>query len=286
MKSNKVKSVLIKIGIYTCLIFWTIVVYFPIYWLITTSLKLPIDVFRGPKYFPFIDFQPYLHAWNYFLNIHRSELFIPFQNSVLISLISSALAVIIGGMGAYGLSRFKYRFGPWQNQQIAFWIISQRMLPPVAIVIPFLIMFRIAGLVDTLIGMIIAYTAFNLPFSIWILRDFFEGLPKELEESALIDGCSIFGAFVRIVIPISMPGIVAAFLFCLVFAFNEYLFALILTFQKATTMPVLIAGQNTTLGVQWWNISVLSIFAIAPMILIGLFLQRFITRGLLIGAIK
>jgi multiple sugar transport system permease protein len=157
----------------------------------------------------------------------------------------------------------------WRNPYISFWIISQRMLPPV-VVLPFLIMYRFVGLVDTWLGMILAYTIFNLPFPVWMLRVFFASLPLDLEESALIEGASRLKAFRLIVLPLAVPGLVATFLFCMMFAWNDYLFALMLTFSRASTLPMYIAGEGTqSYGPQWWYLSALSLMAVVPMAVVA-----------------
>jgi len=275
---------------YILLAVWAVLCLFPIYWLVITSFKLPIAVFRGPKYFPWIDFQPTLDAWKYLLfGPVQKEVARSWTNSALLAVSSAALAVIIGSMAGYALTRFHYSVPglKWRNRDIAFWIISQRMLPPVVVILPFLIMYRFAGLVDTHVGMILAYTVFNLPFAVWIMRDFFASLPIDLEESALIDGASRLGAFRKIVLPLSTPGLVATFLFCMMFSWNDYLFALMLTFSRASTLPMYIAGEGTqTYGPQWWYLSALSLLAVVPMMVITLLVERYITRGLLVGAIK
>ena len=272
------------------LVLWALVCLFPIYWVIITSFKLPIAVFQGPKYFPWIDFQPALDAWQFLLTGPTSPaVYRSWTNSAILATTSAAIAVIIGAMAGYGLTRFRYYWSGlrWRNNDIAFWLISQRMLPAVVVILPYMIMYRIFGLIDTHPGMILAYTVFNLPFAVWILRDFFAGLPVDLEESALIDGASRFQAFRTIVLPLAAPGLIATFLFCLVFTWNDYLFALMLTFSNASTLPMFIAGEGTqSYGPQWWYLSALSILSIAPMILITLLVERYITRGLVVGAIK
>jgi len=295
--------------IYAFVLFWCFIVLFPFYWLITTSIKTQIAVSRGPKYVPRIelpfitvtgedgeagplvlpgDFTPTMQHWNDLLTRDRDELVRHFRNSLIAASGSTIFAVIVGSMAGYGLSRFQYdwrRLG-WKNDNIAFWIVSNRFLPPALFVVPYLLLYSALGLVDKHSGLIIAYTVFNIPFAVWIMRDFFNGLPVELEESALIDGATRFTAFIRIVLPLSAPGLVAVAIFSFVFSWNEYLYALMLTNFEAITMPVLIAGQNNTRGIQWWFISALTLTAVAPVVIIGLALQRFITRGLVAGAIK
>jgi len=211
-----------------------------------------------------------------------------FRNSLIAASGSTFLAVLVGAMAGYGLSRFQYywRALRWRNDNIAFWIISQRFLPPALFVVPFLIAYADLGLIDTHVGLIIAYTMFNIPFAVWIMRDFFDGLPVELEDSARVDGATRWGAFLRIVLPLSAPGVASVAIFSFVFSWNEYLYALMLTNFNAITMPVYIAGQNTQRGVEWWYISALAITAVLPVILVGLLLERFITRGLVAGALK
>jgi multiple sugar transport system permease protein len=285
-QSRKFKSVVT----YTLLIIWTIISLFPIYWVVITSIKHPIAVFQGPKYFPWIDFEPTLDAWRFLLTGPTSAaVYRSWRNSAILAITSAAIAVMIGAMAGYALTRFRYYWSgiKWRNNDIAFWVISQRMLPAVVVILPYMIMYRIVGLIDTHAGMILAYTVFNLPFAIWILRDFFASLPVDLEESAMIDGASRFKAFRSIVMPLAAPGLIATFLFCLVFTWNDYLFALMLTFSRASTLPMFIAGEGTqSYGPQWWYLSALSLLSIAPMILITLLVERFITRGLVVGAIK
>ncbi|MCS7259327.1 MAG: carbohydrate ABC transporter permease [Anaerolineae bacterium] len=281
----------IKLGItYFFLAIWTVICLFPIYWLVITSVKLPVAVFQGPTYFPWIDFQPTLNAWKYVLaGPMQNQVIRSWLNSAIMAPTSAALAVAIGSLAGYALTRFNY-YVPvlkWRNNDIAFWIISQRMLPPVVVILPYLIMYRVLGLVDTHAGMILIYTVFNLPFAVWIMRDFFANLPRDLEESALIDGASRLQAFRLIVLPLSSPGLIATFLFCMMFSWNDYLFALMLTFSRATTMPMFVAGVGSqSYGPQWWLLSALSLLTIAPMIVIALLIERYITRGLIVGAIK
>lgn len=295
--------------LYGIVLFWCFIVLFPFYWLVTTSVKTQIAVSRGPKYFPSIefpfitttgvdgeaeplrlpgDFTPTMQHWTDLFTRDRDEVVRHFRNSLIAASGSMVLSVVIGSMAGYGLSRFEYHWNRlgWRNDNIAFWVVSNRFLPPALFVVPFLLLYSTLGLVDTHIGLIIAYTMFNIPFAVWIMRDFFNGLPVELEESAMIDGATRLTAFVRIVLPLSAPGLVAVAIFSFVFSWNEYLYALMLTNYNAITMPVLIAGQNNTRGIQWWFISALTLTAVAPVVLIGLALQRYITRGLVAGAVK
>jgi multiple sugar transport system permease protein len=185
---------------------------------------------------------------------------------------------------ALSLRRFFTR--TLKNEDIAFWMISQRILPPVTVVVPIFVLFQQVGLLDTRTALIVTYVAVNVPIVVWLMRDFFESIPLELEEAALVDGCSRYRIFWSIVLPLSKPGLVATFILVLIMAWNEYLFALFLSSANAQTLPLTVAAQNATRGPQWWYMSVLIIIMILPVSLLAVLLARYITRGLLIGAVK
>jgi multiple sugar transport system permease protein len=173
-----------------------------------------------------------------------------------------------------------------KNQDIAFWLISQRMLPPVAVVLPIYVLFQQVGLLDTRFALTVTYVAANIPIVVWLMRDFFDSIPLELEEAAVVDGCSRYRIFWSIVLPLSKPGLASTFILVLIMAWNEYLFALFLSSANAQTLPLTVAAQNATRGPQWWYMSVLIIIMIVPVSALALLLARYITRGLLIGAVK
>jgi multiple sugar transport system permease protein len=325
----------LKLLSYLLLAFWAFVVLFPLYWLGVTSLKLPIDVNDGPDYLPGVDFAPSRHAWEYlFVDVGQDTLR-PYENTVIVALASSLLALAIGAMAAYALVRIQYRpklgtillfvlgiavaiaaiaaLGvPWQagaaggtalfvlaalparrrftrafkNDDIAFWMVSQRILPPVTVVVPIYVLFQQLDLLDTRTALIFTYVAVNVPIVVWLMRDFFASIPLELEEAAIVDGCSRYRIFWSIVLPLSKPGLAATFILVLIMAWNEYLLALFLSSADAQTLPLLIAAQNATRGPQWWYMSVLIIVMILPVVALAVMLARYITRGLLIGAVK
>jgi multiple sugar transport system permease protein len=198
------------------------------------------------------------------------------------------IAVVAGiALFAILLNTIAKRFGrSLGNADIAFWLISQRMLPPVAVVIPIYVFFQQLKLLDTRAGLIITYVAINLPIVIWLMRDYFLTIPKEIEECAAVDGASRYRIFWSIVLPVSLPGLVATFLFVLVFTWNEYLLALFLSGADAQTLPLTVAAQNATRGPQWWYMSVLILIMIIPVIAMAIMLERYIARGLLVGAVK
>jgi multiple sugar transport system permease protein len=181
------------------------------------------------------------------------------------------------------LRRFQVALG---NNDIEFWIISNRIMPPVVAVLPIYLMFQQLHLLDTRIALIATYTAINLPIVVWLTRDFFAGIPIDLEESAEIDGASKLRVFFTIALPLVRSGLAATFLLVLILAWNEYLLALFLSSAKAQTMPILVSAQNGTRGPEWGYMSVLIVIMIAPVVAIATVLQKHIARGLLVGAVK
>ena len=202
---------------------------------------------------------------------------VPWQLSALVS-----LALLFLFVRSF-VMRFKLVL---RNNDILFWIISNRILPPVVVVLPVYLMFQRLGLLDTHVAMIATYTAVNLPIVVWLMRDFFAGVPIDLEESAELDGASRLRIFLTIILPLVRPGLVATFLLVLILAWNEYLLALFISTADAQTMPLLVAAQNATRGPQWWYMSVLIVIMIAPIIAMTILLQKHIARGLLVGAVK
>ena len=211
------------------------------------------------------------------LAIILMSLGVPWQLAVIIGLVVYFL--LAQGIGR----RFK---GTLNNDDIAFWLISQRILPPVTVIIPIYILFQQLGMLDTPQALIISYSAANLPIVIWFMRDYFQSLPIELEESAFIDGANRFQVLRKIIFPLAAPGLIATFLIVLVFSWNEYVMALFLSGSQTQTMPLLVSGQNGVRGPQWWNMSVLVILMIAPLIVLAVILERYIAKGLLVGAVK
>lgn len=292
--AHKAKWYANRTVIYGILILWTIICLFPIYWTITTSFKLAPNVMQGHM-IPFVDYQPKWKGWESIglsprligqESTVREEFLKRFWNSTITSVSASTLAVILGSLAAYGLSRFRYRFGFMRNPDISFFFLSQLILPPVVLALPFLVLYKSLDLVDTRIGLILLYTLTVLPIVIWIMRDQFQSIPVELEEAALVDGLSIWGAFLTIVMPIALPGMVAAFILSLVLTWNEYFFAALLTSTDAKTLPVMVASQTGSQGINWWAMAALSAAAILPLVIIGILLERYIIKGMAAGAVK
>ncbi len=280
--------------IYGALILWSLVCLFPIFWTVTTSFKIAPDVMKG-HLIPWIDFVPQWRGWRslglspetiFEISTVREEFLKRFWNSTVTSLSASALAVTLGSLAAYGLSRFSYRFGFMKNSDISFFFLSQLILPPVVLALPFLVLYKGLDLLDNRVGIILLYTLMVLPIVIWIMRDQFSAIPVELEEAALVDGLSNWGAFLQIVLPIALPGMVAAFILSLVLCWNEYFFAALLTSTDAKTLPVMVASQTGSQGINWWSMAALSAAAIAPLLVIGIALERYLIKGMAAGAVK
>ena len=216
----------------------------------------------------------------------RDEFLKRFTNSIITALGASALAVLIGSLAAFGLSRFRYKFLWMKNEDISFFFLSQLILPPVVLALPFLVLYKELALLDTTVGLILLYTLTVLPIVIWIMRDQFDTIPIELDEAALVDGLSVWGAFFRIILPIALPGMVAAFILSLILCWNEYFFAALLTGSEAKTLPVMVASQTGSQGINWWVMAALSTAAIAPLVVIGIVLERYIIKGLTAGTVK
>ena len=254
---------------------------FPLYWLVATALKTQAEMFSMPPVW-----WPERFALDYFRDIlFRSSFGRLAWNSVVVAGGSTLLSVVVGTMGAYSLSRFRLPFG--LNRHISFWILSTRMFPPIVSIVPLFLIMRSLDLVDTRLALILAYSVFNLPFVVWMMKGFFDELPRELEESALIDGDTPFGAFRRIILPLVRPGLAATAVFCLIVAWNEFLFALVLTqTEAALTLPVGIANQVTQYEIRWGAMSAAGVVAMIPLFVFALLVQRHLVRGLSYGAVK
>jgi multiple sugar transport system permease protein len=283
-----------RILIYTALIVWTIIALFPIFWTFSTTFKVAKDVQLG-HIIPWVDFKP---AWLglraiglspdtiFTESTPRAEFIKRFWNSIQASIGASLLALILGSTAAYGLSRFQYKWKIWKNRDISFFFLSQLILPPVVLAMPFLVLYKELALLDSMVGLILIYTLSVLPIVIWIMKDQFDSIPQELEQAALVDGCSAWGAFFRIILPIALPGMVAAFILSVILCWNEYFFAALLTSSHAKTLPVMVASQTGSQGISWWSMAALASAAILPLIIIGIFLERYIVKGLTTGAVK
>jgi multiple sugar transport system permease protein len=280
--------------VYGLLAAWAIVCIFPLFWTVSTSFKTAAAVMKG-NLVPWLDFTPSWLGWRslglspdtvFNVSTVRDEFMRRLWNSVIMSVAASLLAVILGSLAAYGLSRFSYKFGYMRNSDISFFFLSQLIMPPVVLALPFLVLYKELALLDTYVGMIAVYTLMVLPIVIWIMRDQFATVPVELEEAALVDGLSIWGAFLRIILPLVLPGMVAAFILSLILCWNEYFFAALLTSTNTNTLPVMIASQTGSQGINWWSMAALSTAGILPLVFVGVLLEKHIIAGMTAGAVK
>lgn len=258
-------------------VIWLFISVYPILWMILTSLKRRVDSFSlPPKYI----FKPTLE--NYQDVLFNRGFINFFYNSTIITILATLFTILLALFAAYSLARFNFK----GNKDIAYWILTTRMAPPIAVIIPIYIYFQRIGLLDTRAGLIIMYTAINLPFAVWMLRSFIMEVPVELEESAMIDGCSRFKAFFKIVLPLIIPGILATAVFCFIFAWNEFLFALTLTGLDARTLPVAATAFMTDRGIMWGSMTAMATVIALPLMIITVFIQKYFVRGLTFGAVK
>jgi multiple sugar transport system permease protein len=253
----------------------------PVYWMVTISLKTEADQFALPP--RWIGFRPTFEHYReaFFARSFGRYLL----TSAVVSVSSTALAMTIGTLAAYGLARF--RMPAKMDKRLSLWILSTRMFPPIVTVVPLFLMMRDLRLLDTIASLVIVYTAFNLPFVVWMMRGFFQELPRELEEAAMVDGDSRMGALGRVILPLVAPGLAATAVFCLIVSWNEFLFALVLAQTDASmTLPVGIAGRVTQYEIKWGVMSAAGTVAMVPILVFALAVQRYLARGLSLGAVK
>jgi multiple sugar transport system permease protein len=266
------------VGLLIIMLVWVL---FPFYWAFLNSIKKPADTFE-PSWIPFLQFQPTLEHWKSELAIRETRQAL--RNSSVIAIGAATLASVLGTLAAYALARF--HFGRPGNSTITTWFLSQRILPPVVVVIPFFLLMRQVRLLDSVWALVLLNATFTLPFPVIILSQMFRELPIELEEAALVDGASRFQAFLLVALPLVVPGLVATWIICMAFSWNEFLFGLSLTTKNAIPMPVIIAGAEHTRGVQFWYVGVRVLLTMLPPTILALLAQRYIIRGLTLGAVK
>jgi multiple sugar transport system permease protein len=275
---SKRRVILLVLTIVACVV--VIAYLFPVYWLVSMSFRIQKDMFAWPPKL----FTLNLTFENYKGLVEGHSLLWYLRNSAVIAPLSVALSMVIGSVAAYGLARFRY---PGKaGSQIAGWILSLRMLPPVAAVLPLFLIFSRLRLVDKFYGISLAYTFFNLPFIIWLLKIYFEDVPDEVEQAALVDGASRFQTFFRITLPLSTPGLATTFILALAASWNEFLMASQLATFNTRTLPVLIASFIWDRNLQWGYATASAVISAVPMLIIGLFIQRYIVKGLSFGAVK
>lgn len=259
---------------------------FPIYWMLTTSMKPTNLILISP---PVFFFQPTLEHYAYAFQQANFAHYI--ANTLIVAVVSTIIVIVCGSLASYAFARFNIGGG-----NLMFFILTTRMMPAIAVVLPFFIIFRTAGNtgigqflqlgLDRLGTLVVCYTIFNLPFAIWLMHSFFQDIPMELEDSARLDGYTRFKVLRKVVLPLAAPGVAVTAIFCLLFSWNEYLFASILTRSFAKTITVGVGDFWTQRGILWGPLSAAATVCVVPMILFALLLQRWIVRGLTFGAVR
>ena len=249
---------------------------FPVYWLFIISFKTPDEIFA----FPPMWYPKSIQFANYMVLFKDGDAE-TVLNSLILATASTFFAMILGTIAAYSLVRFKTG-----GENLAVWIISQRMMPPVAIVFPVFLLYVFFGWVDTFFGLILLYTAFNLPYVIWMMRGYIEDIPLELEESALVDGCTRWAVLWKVVMPMARSGLFATAVFTFVFAWNDFLFALVLTRTEVTTYTVQVTHYFGGQSNFWAKIAAMSVLGTIPVFFAVATMQRYLVRGISMGAVK
>ena len=259
------------------------VVVLPFYWAASLSVRNPREAFTvAGLAVPVLQYKPTLKNWR--TELATGETQKALRNSTAVAIGASLLAVVLGAPAAYALARFRFRRP--SNGDITLWFLSQRVLPPIATAVPFLLIIQFLGLYDTLLALILVNTTFCLPVVVVIMRQAFIDVPVELEEAALVDGASHFQIFTSISLRLAAPSLAAAVLIVVAFTWNEFLFGLMLGHLDAKVIPVHMAGAVDTRGVQFWFVAVRALIAMTPPVVLALLAQRYIVRGLTFGAVK
>jgi multiple sugar transport system permease protein len=275
--ARRMKPRSIPFGRIVLLGFFLLFVFWPLYWMFNTSIKPSDDYLANPPvWFPAA---PTLVHYEAALFTYRG--LDGLINSLIISLSATFLSALFGTLMAYSLAR--YNTG---GQHLSFWVLSQRFLPPIGIVLPVFLIYRNIGIYDTRFGLIIAYTVFTLPVSVWMMFAYFRQVPKSLEEAALVDGCTRWQAFWSVAVPLAAPGIVAAAVFAFIACWTEFFFALVLTSRYAFTLPTVFRAFIGFQGAQYGEAAALAIVSLAPSIALGVLAQKHLVRGLTLGAVR
>jgi len=275
-RTTNQRKILLFTGRYALALVVMIFFVFPIYWLFAISFKTPEEIFH----FPPVWYPKSIQFANYWVLFKDGDA-VSVWNSFLLAGSSTIIAMILGTMCAYSLVRFKTG-----GENFSVWIISQRLMPPIAIIFPIFLLYVFFGWVDSYGGLILLYTAFNLPYVIWMMRGYIEDIPLELEESALVDGCSRWAVLWKVVFPMARAGLFATAVFTFVFAWNEFIFALVLTRTEVTTYTVQVTHYFGGQSNFWAKIAAMSVLGTVPVFITVATLQRFLVRGISMGAVK
>lgn len=257
-----------------------LLILFPLYWLVTSSLKIEGEYLSNPP----VMFPSVFTLESYREIFGKDQMILNFYNTFIIAAASTVISVILGSMAAYSVARGS--LGNRARKYFGLWFMVQKMYPAIATAIPVYLVMRTLHLIDTKTALIIMNTSFNLPLVIWLMMGFFEQLPKELEESAMLDGCGFTKRFFVIIFPLTKPGMIASAILAFVGAWNEFLFACILSINKSKTLPVVIAGFITDRGLQWGPMAATAVVTLVPVLILVWLLQKHFVQGLAMGAVK
>lgn len=273
----KTKRLMETAAIYVTLTIILVGALFPIYWMVASSFKTRIQALTLP---PLWIFQP---TFENYIGIFQHRPFAHYLlNSIIIATSTVIFTLIIGTLAAFSLARFRFR----GSDDIALWFLSTQMIPPIIALIPFFLILRTLYMLDTHLGLIMIYSTFTLPYIIWMMRGFIAEIPPELEESAMVHGCSRSKAFLKITVPLVLPGLVATGIFCMIMCWNEFLVALILTGDTAKTLPVATIDFLSERGIMWSHVCAAATVMMIPILVMSFFVQKYMIRGLAYGAIK
>lgn len=266
-----------RVGIGGLTVIVVLVTAVPLVWMALSSIKANASITSAT---PHLFFTPTLEHYSRLFS-GGNNLWFYIKNSLIAALVSSFLATALGATAGYGLSRMQTR----RKSDLAFWIISTRMAPIAAVLLPLYVIFRELDLLDTVWGLVVAYLTFNLPFAVWIMNAFFAGLPSTLEEAAHVDGATRWTAFWRIALPLTKPGLVTTWILCLVFSWNDYAFAETFSGTSSQTLPIAATQLITQTGIDWGQVTAIGTIVVLPMVVAGLAVRRWLVTGLTLGAV-
>lgn len=269
-----------EVGLYLLTAVVLIIIAFPLYWLLITSVKYDSDIATFPPVFvpEQITFENYVSV----LQTENASRF--WMNSIVVSLSTTFLTCLLGSMAAYALA--KTFLAARLRQGLILWILVIRIFPPVTTAIPYYIIIKNLGLADTYLSLILTYTSYGLPFVIWLMLGFFQDLPSDIEKAAIVDGCGMWQRFRQVILPLTLPGLAVTAIFAFIAAWNEFLYASILTSFSAKTLPVVISGYISDKYLRWGEMSALGTMMIVPVMLFAAATQKYLVRGLTFGAVK
>lgn len=274
---TKKNKVMLSVGFYLVIAVILIFTLLPIAWMVLTSFKTKVDIYSSiPKLF----FKPSLKGWEHVLFTMPTLRFI--LNGLIVAGFNTAICLIVGTLAAFSLSRFKMK----GKENIAFFLLTFRMFPPIAAAVPLFVIFKTFKLIDTQLSLIFAYILFNLPFTVWLMREFISSIPVSLEEAAMVDGLTRMQAFRKVELPLLKSSLAAVGIFCFIFAWNEFIFALLFTQSMAKTMPVQISQFITWKEVTWENASAAGTIFVLPVLVLVFFIQKYLVIGLSLGTVK